>query len=138
MKLNSGQGMKLLASMMLFLFLSGHNYLRGIEPENLYVFDKSKIRIDGNIAPFEATIDIKEYGLQRYILNIYLHSTYAATPPSFNVSVKFPKEKINQIWNSKTWSNKSSFSMPSYDRAAAAFSIVAGLTVNDQNQITLT
>jgi alpha-galactosidase len=59
-------------------------------------------------------------------------------PPSFNVSVKFPKDKIDQIWNSKTWSNKSSFSLPSYDRAAAGFSIISGLTINDQNQITFT
>ncbi|MDO8929789.1 MAG: hypothetical protein Q7W54_12485, partial [Bacteroidota bacterium] len=29
-------------------------------------------------------------------------------------------------------------SIPSYDRAAAGFSIISGLTINDQNQITLT
>lgn len=138
MKLYLGQGMKLVGLMMLILLLSGQNYLHGIEPDNFYVFNKSKIRIDGKLTPFEATIDIKEYGLQRFIMKIYLHSTYAATPPSFNVSVKFPREKINQIWNSKTWSNKSFFSMPSYDRAAADFSIISGLTINDQNQITLT
>ncbi|BBE16481.1 alpha-galactosidase [Aquipluma nitroreducens] len=90
------------------------------------------------MSPFEATIDIKEQGLQKYILNIYLHSTFAATPPSFNLSVKFPKDKINQIWNSKTWSNKSYFTIPSYDRAAANFSIISGLTINDHNQITVT
>ena len=83
-------------------------------------------------------IDIKEQGLQKYILNIYLHSAFAATPPSFNLSVKFPKDKINQIWNSKTWSNKSYFTIPSYDRAAANFSIISGLTINDHNQITVT
>jgi alpha-galactosidase len=94
--------------------------------------------MEGVLAPFEATIDIKEQGLQQYILNIYLHSASAAAPPAFNVSVKFPKDKINQIWNSKTWSNKSFFSIPSYDRAAAGFSIISGLTVNDQNQITFT
>jgi len=89
-------------------------------------------------SPFEATIDIQDQGLQKYILSIYLHATSAATPPSFNVSVKFPKDKINQIWNSKTWSNKSFFTLPSYDRAAAGFSIISGLTINDQNQITFT
>ena len=108
------------------------------EPSDLYAFNKSKIRIEGVLTPFEATIDISEQGLNKYILNIYLHSAYAALPPSFNVSVKFPKNKIDQIWNSKTWSNKSSFSLPSYDRAAAGFSIISGLTINDQNQITLT
>lgn len=110
----------------------------GKEPGDVYVFSKSKIHVEGALQPFEASVDIKEQGLQKYILNIYLHSAFAATPPSFQVSVKFPKEKINQIWNSKTWSNKSFFSIPSYDRAAAGFSIVSGLTVNDQNQITFT
>jgi len=110
----------------------------GKGPGDIYVFSKSKIHVEGALQPFEASIDIKEQGLQKYILSIYLHSAFAATPPSFQVSVKFPKEKINQIWNSKTWSNKSFFSIPSYDRAAAGFSIISGLTVNDQNQITFT
>jgi len=112
--------------------------LNGAEPDDLYVFNRSKIRIEGALSPFEATVDIKEQGLQKYIVNIYIHSAYAAVPPTFNLSVKFPKDKINQIWNSKTWSNKSFFTLPSYDRAAAAFSIISGLTINDQNQITVT
>ena len=137
MKLNLKRSMKLVGLMMLLLVLSWQNYASAAEPD-VYVFDESKIRIAGKLTPFEATFDIKEYGLKRFILNIYLHSTNAAEPPTFNVSVKFPKDKINQIWNSKTWSNKSYFSMPSYDRAAANFSIISGLTINDQNQITLT
>ena len=108
------------------------------EPDDVYVFNRSKIRIEGLLTPFDASIDVKEHGLQKYIENIYLHSTFAAVPPAFNLTIKFPKDKINQIWNSKTWSNKSSFSLPSYDRAAAGFSIISGLTINDRNQITFT
>jgi alpha-galactosidase len=130
--------MRLIVFMVLILILSGNLNLLAAEPDGLYVFNKSKIHIEGILSPFEATINIKEEGLQKYILNIYLHSTYAAAPPSFNVSVKFPKDKINQIWNSKTWSNKSFFNLPSYDRADAGFSIISGLTINDQNQITFT
>ena len=122
----------------LFLNLLNKLEVFGTEPDGKYVFNRSKIHIEGVMSPFEATIDIKEQGLQRYILNIYLHSAYAAAPPSFNLSVKFPKDKINQIWNSKTWSNKSYFTIPSYDRAAANFSIISGLTINDHNQITVT
>lgn len=138
MKFNLGQGLKLFGLMLLMLLFLGLNFARALEPDDFYVFNKSKIRIEGSLTPFEASIDITDLGLQKYILNIYLHSTYAAAPPTFNVSVKFPKDKINQIWNSKTWSNKSFFSMPSYDRAAASFSIISGLTINDHNQITLT
>ena len=122
----------------LFLNLFNEAEIFGTEPDGKYVFNRSKIHIEGLMSPFEATIDIKEQGLQKYILNIYLHSAFAATPPSFNLSVKFPKDKINQIWNSKTWSNKSYFTIPSYDRAAANFSIISGLTINDHNQITVT
>lgn len=111
--------------------------LNAAEPDDLYVFNKSKIRIEGSVLPFEATTVINEQGLNRYVLNIYLHSAFAATPPSFHLTVKFPKDKINQIWNSKTWSNNSFFTLPSYDRAAAEFSIISGLTINDQNQITI-
>lgn len=123
----------------LFLF-SIVGYIQAIETESddLYIFNKSKIHIQGVLTPFEASIDIQEVGMQKYVLSIYLHSAYAATPPAFHATVKFPKDKINQIWNSKTWSNKSYFSIPSYDRAAADFSIISGLTINDQNQITFT
>jgi len=138
MKLNISNGIRFILLMVLFQNFVFNGEVFGAEPDGLYVFNRSKIHIEGVMSPFEATIDIKEQGLQKYILNIYLHSTYAVSPPTFKVSVKFPKDKINQIWNSKTWSNKSYFTIPSYDRAAAGFSIISGLTVNDQNQITFT
>lgn len=138
MKLGIGVGMRFVLVVVLFLNLFNTVEVSGTEPIGSYVFNKSKIHIEGDMSPFEATVDIKEEGLQKYIVNIYLHSAYAAAPPSFNVSVKFPKDKINQIWNSNTWSNKSYFTIPSYDRAAAGFSIISGLTINDHNQITFT
>ena len=138
MKSSIGIGLRFIVLLVLLLNLTTEVKVLGAEPDGLYVFNRSKIHIQGVMSPFEATIDIKEQGLQKYILSIYLHSAYAAAPPSFNLSVKFPKDKINQIWNSKTWSNKSYFSIPSYDRAAAGFSIISGLTINDQNQITFT
>ncbi len=133
-----GLRMKLIGLMIVCFTFSVMPEIFGAEPDDKYVFNKSKIRIEGTLTPFEATVDIKDHGLNKYILSIYLHSTYAAAPPAFSISVKFPKDKINQIWNSKTWSNKSYFSLPSYDRAAAGFSIISGLTINDQNQITFT
>ncbi|MHB9142913.1 MAG: alpha-amylase family protein, partial [Paludibacter sp.] len=138
MKWREGIALKLIGLLLLILILPGIENLYGAEPDDLYVFNKSKIHIEGVLSPFEATIDIKNQGLQRYIVSIYLHSAYAAKPPQFNLSVKFPKDKIDQIWNSQTWSNKSFFTIPSYDRAAADFSIISGLTINDQNQITFT
>jgi len=130
--------MRFVLAFVLFLNLFITVKAAGTEPDGLYVFNRSKIHIEGVMSPFEATVNIREEGLQKYVVNIYLHSAYATAPPSFNVSVKFPKDKINQIWNSETWSNKSYFTIPSYDRAAADFSIISGLTINDQNQITFT
>ena len=138
MNLSIRTSLRFVLWLVLFLNLLNDADVFGAEPDGKYVFNRSKIHIEGLMSPFEATIDIKEQGLQKYILNIYLHSAFAATPPSFNLSVKFPKDKINQIWNSKTWSNKSYFTIPSYDRAAANFSIISGLTINDHNQITVT
>ena len=129
---------KLIGSLVLLFVALNICDLSAAEPDDLYVFNKSKIRVEGTVLPFEASIDITEQGLNKYVLNIYLHSAYAAAPPSFSLTVKFPKDKINQIWNSKTWSNNSFFTLPSYDRAAADFSIISGLTINDQNQITIT
>ncbi len=138
MKLSIRISLRFALLSVLFLNLFNEAEIFGIEPDGKYVFNRSKIHVEGLMSPFEATVDIKEQGLQKYILNIYLHSAFAAAPPSFNLSVKFPKDKINQIWNSKTWSNKSFFTIPSYDRAAANFSIISGLTINDHNQITVT
>jgi len=97
MKILIGIGMRFVLMAVLFLNLSGSIVVFGAEPDGLYVFNRSKIHIEGVMSPFEATVDVKEEGMQKYIVSIYLHSAYAATPPSFNVSVKFPKDKINQI-----------------------------------------
>lgn len=137
MKMNPVKKIGIISLLILLILVPLSNWTYCAEPEDIYVFNRSKIRIVGALSPFEATVDVKESGLQKYIVSIYLHSTFAAVPPAFNLTVKFPKDKINQIWNSKTWSNKSSFSIPSYDRAAAGFSIISGLTINDQNQITV-
>jgi alpha-galactosidase len=136
--MNFYAGIKLFGLVLFFLFVSARAESQNSGNDDTYIFNKSKIRMEGKISPFEATVNIEEFGMQQYILKIYLHSTFAAVPPSFNISVKFPREKINQIWNSKTWSNKSYFTLPSYDRAAADFSIISALTINDQNQVTLT
>ncbi len=138
MKLSIRISLRFALLVVLFLNLFNEAEIFGTEPDGKYVFNRSKIHVEGLMSPFEATVDIKEQGLQKYILSIYLHSAFAAAPPSFNLSVKFPKDKINQIWNSKTWSNKSYFTIPSYDRAAANFSVISGLTINDHNQITVT
>ena len=136
MKMNFFKKIGTISLLILSILVSHLNLAYCAEPDAVYVFNRSKIRIEGALSPFEATVDIREQGLQQYMVSIYLHSAFAAVPPAFNLTVKFPKDKINQIWNSKTWSNKSSFSIPSYDRAAAGFSIISGLTINDQNQIT--
>lgn len=138
MKLNIGISLKVFGLLIFFLSVSAKADSQNTVSSDTYNFNKSKIRMEGKISPFEATVDIEDFGMQKYIMKIYLHSTFAAVPPSFNISVKFPREKINQIWNSKTWSNKSFFTLPSYDRAAAEFSIISALTINDQNQVTLT
>lgn len=103
-----------------------------------YQFDKNKIILDGGLRPFKSTTEIEKISVDRYQVIVRLHSSAPSLPPEFSLSFKFPKNKINQLWNSQTWSNKSFFSLPAYDRAAANFSIISGLTLNDQNQITFT
>ncbi|MGQ8335222.1 hypothetical protein ACUNWD_01650 [Sunxiuqinia sp. A32] len=109
----------------------------GFEPEG-FSFDNDKIEIEGSLRPFTSSIEIEELNMRRFLVKIYLHAQTPSAPPSFSVKINFPKDNINQLWNSQTWSNKSYFTMPSYDRAAASFAIVSGLTINDQNQITFT
>ncbi len=105
---------------------------------DVFSFDEKKIEIEGNLRPFSPTIKIEQLGMDRHKVHLYLHSPSPSQAPPFNVKIKFPKENINQLWNSQTWSNKSFFSIPSYDRAASSFAIISGLTINDQNQITFT
>lgn len=139
MKILSRNRNFLIWKIVFLLLISLTGVCHAAEPNSgLYVFDRSRIRVEGVITPFEASVDVKELDFQRYVASIYLHAAFAAAPPSFTLSVKFPRDKVNQLWNSKTWSNKSSFSLPSYDRAAAPFSIIAGLTINDRNQIAFT
>ena len=103
-----------------------------------YQFDESKINISGSLRPFKPSIEIEQIAVDQYQVWIRLHTSVPSLPPEFSITFKFPRDKINQLWNSQTWSNKSFFSLPSYDRAAADFSVISGLTLNDQNQITFT
>lgn len=105
---------------------------------NSLLMDESKINITGSLRPFKSTVEIEQLAIDRYVVHVKLHAASPSLPPDFILSFKFPKNKINQLWSSRTWSNKSFFSLPSNDRAAANFSIIAGLTLNDQNQITFT
>ena len=104
----------------------------------IFSFNEKKIRIEGNLRPFTSTMYIEQLTIGRYRVHVQLHAPSPSPPPPFTIKIRFPKDNINQLWNSQTWSNKSFFSMPSYDRAASDFSIISGLTINDQNQITFT
>ncbi len=111
---------------------------RGVCSSFDYFFDESMVIVEGNMRPFTVTVDVVEQSKDRYRIKVYLHSISPAPAPVFSVKVKFPRDKVNQLWNSQTWSNKSHFTLPSYDRSASSFAIISGLTLNDQNQITFT
>lgn len=103
-----------------------------------FQIDAEKIELTGGTRPFKSDLEIERLSVDRYQVVFRLHASAPSIPPEFSLSFRFPKDKVNQLWNSQTWSNHSFFSLPSYDRAAADFSIVSGLTLNDQNQITFT
>ncbi len=124
--------------LLLTLFLVVIAIVKGICISPGYVFDKSKVIIDGSLRPFSIKVDVSEHGKESYLVHIHLHAPSPAPPPHFSAKVKFPRDKVNQLWNSQTWSNKSHFTLPSYDRSAASFSIISGLTLNDRNQVTFT
>lgn len=103
-----------------------------------FQIDADKIELIGGTRPFKSDLEIERLSVDRYQVFFRLHASAPSIPPEFSLTFRFPKDKVNQLWNSQTWSNRSFFSLPSYDRAAADFSIVSGLTLNDQNQITFT
>lgn len=120
----------------IFIFIIGCHF--HVNALTNYSFDENDIIIEGDIRPFTSNVSVTSLENDRYEVSVYLHSITASTIPAFCVKVKFPREKINQLWNSQTWSNKSHFTLPAYDRAASSFSIISGLTLNDQNQLTFT
>ncbi|WP_321289831.1 hypothetical protein [uncultured Sunxiuqinia sp.] len=123
---------------MIILILAFFAFANIVQGQNEYHFDESDITIEGSLRPFMPTISVEQISMSRYQVYFALHSSAPSQLPDFSMTFKFPKSKINQLWNSQTWSNKSYFSLPSYDRATADFSIISGLTLNDQNQITFT
>jgi alpha-galactosidase len=123
---------------LIFLILAFFAFANTVQGQNEYHFDESDITIEGSLRPFMPTISVEQISMSRYQVYFALHSSAPSQLPDFSMTFKFPKNKINQLWNSQTWSNKSYFSLPSYDRATADFSIISGLTLNDQNQITFT
>jgi len=65
MQVNFSMGRKLFGLLVLVLNFGLNSVLYAVEPGDLYVFNKSKIHIEGVLSPFEATIDIQEQGLQK-------------------------------------------------------------------------
>jgi len=100
-------------------------------------FDLSMISIKGDVQPFSTEITIDTVDINKYIINLNLYTDFPTPLPRFQMDLKYPQNLIHSLWSSRTWSNLSFINLPSYARLQSDYSLVAALTRNSQNRITL-
>jgi alpha-galactosidase len=100
-------------------------------------FRSDQLSITGDIQPFNSEIRIDTLSENLFLINLTLYTDFPSALPSFNFNVKYPKNKIEALWSSRSWSSNSFINMPNYSRLQSDYSIVSGISQKSKNSITL-
>jgi alpha-galactosidase len=100
-------------------------------------FHSEQLSITGDIQPFNSEIRIDTLSENLFLINLTLYTDFPSALPSFNFNVKYPKNKIEALWSSRSWSSNSFINMPNYSRLQSDYSIVSGISQKSKNSITL-
>jgi len=104
---------------------------------NLFTLDSNQFSIVGDLQPFNSELKIDTLGDNLYLLNLTLYTDFPSALPSFNFTIKYPRNLVNSLWSSRTWSSNSFINIPNYSRLQSDMSIVSGISAVDKNVITL-
>lgn len=105
-------------------------------PDTIYQFNNEKISVHGDLASFKPSYTITPVDSLVYLIQFKIESDFPATPPRFKLRIELPRNNVNNLWSAETWSNKSFFNFPNYDKAASPYGIISAIDENDLNQFT--
>jgi alpha-galactosidase len=100
-------------------------------------FSFEQFSIAGDVQPFKTEIRVDTLDENLFLINLTLYTDFPSALPSFKFNIKYPQNKIDALWSSRSWSSNSFINIPNYSRLQSDYSIVSGLTQNSKNRITL-
>lgn len=101
-------------------------------------FTIDQVSLNRTDEAFTDTLWLEQTEAGTYLLNYRVDALQLnAGTPRFDLSIRFPKTVIEKLWNSRTWSGKSLFQTEAYSRAGADFDLIAAITKQDRNIVTI-
>jgi alpha-galactosidase len=100
-------------------------------------FRANQFSISGDVQPFKTEIKVDTLSEDLYLINLTLYTDFPSGLPSFKFNIKYPQNKIDALWSSRSWSSNSFINIPNYSRLQSDYTIVSGLTNSSKNRITL-
>lgn len=100
-------------------------------------FQINQFSIIGDVQPFHSEIKIDTLAENLYLINLTLYTDFPSALPAFKFNVKYPRNMIDALWSSRSWSNNSFIDIPNYSRLQSDYNVLSALTQNSKNRITL-
>ena len=103
----------------------------------VYTFSLSDVSVSGDIKPFKYSLVLDSIQPNYYILRVIFETEYPTKIPPFKVNINYPKELVDALWSSRSWSSKSYITVPNYSRLQSDYNIITALSRNSENRLTL-
>jgi alpha-galactosidase len=100
-------------------------------------FRAKQLSVAGDVQPFKTEFKIDTLEENLYLINLTLYTDFPSVLPSFKFNIKYPRNKIDALWSSRSWSTNSFINIPNYSRLQSDYNIISGITQNSFNRITL-
>ena len=103
----------------------------------VHEFTLNDVSVSGDLSPFKYTLKLDTIQANFYRLQIRFTTEYPSKIPSFKVNINYPKELVDALWSSRSWSSESYITVPNYSRSQSDYNIVTAMSRNDENRLTI-
>ncbi|MGF7139349.1 alpha-amylase family protein [Roseimarinus sediminis] len=97
----------------------------------------NQIEVEGDVQPFNKEIRIDTLAENLYLIHFTLYTDFPSSLPRFKFKLKYPRNMVDALWSSRTWSNLSYINIANYARLQSDYNVLSALASNYQNRITL-
>jgi alpha-galactosidase len=100
-------------------------------------FRSNQFSLLGDVQPFNSEIRVDTLEENLFLINLTLYTDFPSALPSFKFNIKYPQNKIDALWSSRSWSNNSFINIPNYSRLQSDYNLVSGISNESKNRITI-
>lgn len=104
---------------------------------SVHQFSLTDIEVEGDIAPFKYQIELDSLQSNVYIVQVKFTTDYPSKLPVFKLNINYPKDLVDVLWSSRSWSSNSFITVPNYSRLQSDYNIVTALSRDNENRLTI-